>query len=297
MKVIDISQFNGAVDFGSVDADGIIIRAGFRGYGRTAGLNKDKNFSTNLMGSLKNGFKTGVYFVTQAITEAEAREEALFVLDMVQDYSLELPIYIDSEDGNGGKGRADRGKLTRQQRTLILKKFCETITSYGYKAGVYASQSWFNEYLTISELSMYSIWVAKYSDTVPNIAYDGWQYTSKGKINGIKGNVDISTFSDMEQDVAEIPNEKLAQEVIDGMWGNGEDRKKRLTEAGYDYNAVQTIVNSMVKPSVEYYTVKKGDTLSGIAKKHNTTVHNLVQLNGISNPNKIYIGQRLKVRG
>ena len=144
---------------------------------------------------------------------------------------------------------------------------------------------------------MYSIWVAKYSDTVPNIAYDGWQYTSKGKINGIKGNVDISTFSDMEQDVAEIPNEKLAQEVIDGMWGNGEDRKKRLTEAGYDYNAVQTIVNSMVKPSVEYYTVKKGDTLSGIAKKHNTTVHNLVQLNGISNPNKIYIGQRLKVRG
>ena len=123
MKVIDISQFNGAVDFGSVDADGIIIRAGFRGYGRTAGLNKDKNFSANLMGSLKNGFKTGVYFVTQAITEAEAREEALFVLNMVQDYSLELPIYIDSEDGNGGKGRADRGKLTRQQRTLILKKY------------------------------------------------------------------------------------------------------------------------------------------------------------------------------
>ena len=308
MKVIDISQYNGAVDFGNLEADGVIIRAGFRGYGKTHGLNKDKSFDANLVGSLKNGFKTGVYFVTQAITESEAKEEALYVLKMVQDYSLELPIFIDSEDANGGKGRADHGKLSVAQRTAILKAFCETVESYGYKAGVYASQSWFNNYLKVDELRAYCIWCAKYSNTEPNIVCDGWQYTSTGRFNGVKGNVDISVFKDSEpindtiKDELTEPkktNYDIAEEVLNGKWGNGDERKRRLIEAGYDYDSIQAIVNSKVKPvtTPTYYTVKKGDTLSGIAKKHNTTVHQLVQANGISNPNKIYIGQRLKVRG
>ena len=306
MKVIDISQYNGAVDFGNLEADGVIIRAGFRGYGKTHGLNKDKSFDANLVGSLKNGFKTGVYFVTQATTESEAKEEALYVLKMVQDYSLELPIFIDSEDANGGKGRADHGKLSVAQRTAILKAFCETVESYGYKAGVYASQSWFNNYLKVDELRAYCIWCAKYSNTEPNIACDGWQYTSTGRVNGVKGNVDISVFKDSEtindtiKDELTEPkktNYDIAEEVINGKWGNGDERKRRLTEAGYDYDSIQAIVNSKVKPAVEYCTVKKGDTLSGIAKKYNTTVHQLVQNNGITNPNKIYVGQRLKVRG
>lgn len=308
MKVIDISQYNGAVDFGSLEADGVIIRAGFRGYGRTHGLCKDKSFDANLVGSLKNGFKTGVYFVTQATTETEAKEEALYVLKMVQDYSLELPIFIDSEDANGGKGRADHGKLTVAQRTAILKAFCETVESYGYKAGVYASQSWFNNYLKVDELRAYCIWCAKYSNTEPNIACDGWQYTSTGRVNGVKGNVDISVFKDAETIKDTIKDEltepkktnyDIAEEVLSGKWGNGDERKRRLTEAGYDYDSIQAIVNSKAKPvtAPTYYTVKKGDTLSGIAKKHNTTVHQLVQSNGIVNPNKIYVGQRLKVRG
>ena len=308
MKVIDISQYNGAVDFGNLEADGVIIRAGFRGYGKTHGLNKDKSFDANLVGNLKNGFKTGVYFVTQAITESEAKEEALYVLKMVQDYSLELPIFIDSEDANGGKGRADHGKLSVAQRTAILKAFCETVESYGYKAGVYASQSWFNNYLKVDELRTYCIWCAKYSNTEPNIACDGWQYTSTGRVNGVKGNVDISVFKDAEtikdtiRDELTEPkktNYDIAEEVINGKWDNGDERKRRLTEAGYDYDSIQAIVNSKVKPvtAPTYYTVKKGDTLSGIAKKCGTTVHQLVQANGISNPNKIYIGQRLKVRG
>ena len=310
MKVIDISQYNGAVDFGNLEADGVIIRAGFRGYGKTHGLNKDKSFDANLVGSLKNGFKTGVYFVTQAITESEAKEESLYVLKMVQDYSLELPIFIDSEDANGGKGRADHGKLSVAQRTAILKAFCETIESYGYKAGAYASQSWFNNYLKVDELRAYCIWCAKYSNTEPNIACDGWQYTSTGRVNGVKGNVDISVFNfekaiinDTIKDELTEPkknNYDIAEEVLSGKWGNGDERKKRLTEAGYDYNSVQAIVNVLkpaVKPAVEYYTVKKGDTLSGIAKKYGTTVHQLVQANRISNPNKIYVGQKLKVRG
>ena len=91
-------------------------------------------------------------------------------------------------------------------------------------------------------------------------------------------------------------NEEIAQEVINGQWGNGEDRKNRLANAGYDYNAIQKIVNQKLNgSSTTTYTVKAGDTLSGIASKYGTTYQELAQKNGISNPNKIYVGQVLKI--
>ena len=90
--------------------------------------------------------------------------------------------------------------------------------------------------------------------------------------------------------------DELAQEVIKGQWGNGQDRVNRLKAAGYDYNAVQNRVNEILGGKKEVtYTVKKGDTLTGIAKKYNTTVNSLVKKNGIKNPNKIYVGQVLKI--
>ena len=92
---------------------------------------------------------------------------------------------------------------------------------------------------------------------------------------------------------------ELAQEVLDGKWGNGQERYDRLTIAGYDYNAVQKEVNRLVKAkqtTKEYYTVKKGDTLSSIAKKYNTTVDKLVKLNNIKDKNKIYVDQKIRVR-
>lgn len=94
--------------------------------------------------------------------------------------------------------------------------------------------------------------------------------------------------------------DELAKEVINGLWGNGDERKQRLTAAGYNYSAVQARVNELVKGSseskAEYYTVKSGDTLSGIAKKYGTTCQKLAQMNGIKNPNIIYAGQKIRVR-
>lgn len=97
---------------------------------------------------------------------------------------------------------------------------------------------------------------------------------------------------------AKKSNEEIAKEVLAGQWGNGEDRKNRLTAAGYDYNAIQNVVNSMVQPKVQevYCTVKAGDTLSGIAARYGTTYQAIARLNGISNPNRIYAGQRLRVK-
>ena len=97
--------------------------------------------------------------------------------------------------------------------------------------------------------------------------------------------------------LAKKSNDEIAQEVIAGKWGNGEDRKNRLTQAGYDYNSIQNIVNQKLGASqAVYYTVRSGDTLSGIASKYGTTYQKLAQMNGISNPNKIYAGQRIRVK-
>ena len=95
-------------------------------------------------------------------------------------------------------------------------------------------------------------------------------------------------------------NNEIANEVIAGQWGNGQDRKNRLETAGYNYSEIQAIVNQKIskpsQPSVEYYTIKRGDTLSGIAARYGTTYQKLAQMNGIANPNKIYVGQKIRVR-
>ena len=102
---------------------------------------------------------------------------------------------------------------------------------------------------------------------------------------------------------AKKSNEDLATEVIRGDWGNGQDRKNRLTAAGYDYSAVQSIVNQRLSGastanncSAVYYTVQKGDTLWGIAQKYGTTYQEIARLSGIANPNLIYPGQRVRVK-
>lgn len=310
MRVIDISQFNGIIDFSQLpNVDGIIIRVGYRGYGVSGKLVTDKSFYTNIKNATERGFKVGVYFVTQAITYAEALAEAEYTLQAIAPYAVPLGIYWDTENGNNGKGRADHGKVTAAKRTSMAKAFCDSIIAEGYKAGIYASESWFKNDLVLEELQDYIIWVAKYSKTKPSIKYTGWQYTSSGNVDGIKTYVDISTFDNIfepiESVIDSVPvktNEEIADEVISGMWGDGDVRKGRLTSAGYDYKTIQAIVNSKLGSGVAqhtatYYTVKRGDTLSSIAKRYGVTVAYLTQLNGIKNPNKIQIGQKIKIGG
>ena len=104
----------------------------------------------------------------------------------------------------------------------------------------------------------------------------------------------------MNAKLAKKSNEEIAQEVIAGKWGNGDDRKQRLTRAGYNYTAIQAIVSKSMNANkaskAVYYTVKRGDTLSGIASKYGTTYQHLAQINGIANPNKIRAGQRIRVK-
>ncbi len=189
---IDVSKWNGDIDWDKVKDDGVefvMIRCGYRG-SVTGALVEDPNFLKNIRGATKAGLEVGVYFFTQAVNEVEAVEEASMVLALCDGYDLDYPIVIDSE-GAGGDGRAD--KLDIETRTKVLAAFCETIENEGKEAGVYASRSWYNANLEVKDLDKYRIWLAEYRSTpLYKGYYDMWQYTSKGKIDGIKGNVDLN---------------------------------------------------------------------------------------------------------
>lgn len=189
---IDVSKWNGEIDWDKVKNAGVefaIVRAGYRG-SVTGSLVIDPNFSTYMKGATASGVQVGVYFVTQAVNEVEAVEEASAVLSMIKEYDVDYPIFIDTE-GAGGNGRAD--VIDVDTRTLVCEAFCRTITNAGYKAGVYASRNWYNNNLKAERLEDYYIWMAEYRSTpLYQGYYNMWQYTSKGQIDGIKGNVDLN---------------------------------------------------------------------------------------------------------
>ncbi len=189
---IDVSKWNGEIDWDKVKNAGVefaIIRAGYRG-SVTGSLVVDPYFTANMRGAAVSGVPVGVYFFTQAVNEVEAVEEASAVLELIREYNLEYPVFIDTE-GAGGNGRADG--LDVDTRTLVCEAFCRTIANAGYTAGVYGSRNWYNNNLHAEQLEQYCIWLAEYR-SVPLYQgyYQMWQYTSKGSIDGIEGNVDMN---------------------------------------------------------------------------------------------------------
>ncbi len=189
---IDVSKWNGAIDWDRVKNAGVdfaIIRAGYRG-SVTGSLVVDPYFEVNMRGAAASGIPVGVYFFTQAVNEVEAVEEASAVIRLVRDYDLEYPIFIDTE-GAGGNGRADG--LDPETRTLVCEAFCRTVENAQYRGGVYASRNWYNNNLHTDRLGNYYIWLAEYrSAPLYQGYYQMWQYTSKGSVDGIAGNVDMN---------------------------------------------------------------------------------------------------------
>ncbi len=189
---IDVSKWNGDIDWDKVKNAGVefaIVRAGYRG-SVTGSLVQDPYFEANMKGTAAAGVPAGIYFFTQAVNEVEAVEEASMVLKLIKEYKLDYPIFIDTE-GAGGNGRADG--LDVETRTLVCEAFCRTIENAGYRAGVYGSRNWYNNRLETKRLENFCIWLAEYrSVPIYQGYYQMWQYTSKGKVSGIKGNVDMN---------------------------------------------------------------------------------------------------------
>ena len=188
---IDVSKWNKEIDWNKVKNAGVdfaIIRVGYRG-SSTGSLVIDPYFETNIRGAIAAGVKVGVYFFTQAVNEVEAVEEASMVIQLIKEFQLDYPVYIDTESA-GENGRANG--LDVETRTLVCDAFCRTIENAGYTAGVYACRSWLNTNLAAERLERYSIWLAEYrSAPIYQGYYQMWQYTSKGSIDGIEGAVDM----------------------------------------------------------------------------------------------------------
>lgn len=188
---IDVSKYQGNIDWGAVAASGInfaIIRVGYRGSSSGA-LIQDPYFKKNISGATKAGIKVGLYFFTQAVNEAEAVEEASMAMSLASGYKVTYPIFIDTESASNGRANG----LSKSARTAVVKAFCQTVRNGGYKAGVYASKSWYVNQLNASALNGYCIWVAQYNSSCTYSGkYDMWQYSSKGSVSGIKGNVDMN---------------------------------------------------------------------------------------------------------
>ena len=195
---IDVSMYQAystPIDWNKVKAAGIsyaIIRCGYRGWG-TGEIVADSYFKQNIEGALAAGLQVGVYFYTQAITEAEAKQEADFCKNAVKGYDITLPIYIDIESADP-KGRLDSSGLTKAEKTNICKAFANRVQSANYTGGVYANKTWLENYIDGTALAKkFAIWLAHYNTSTDYAGeFSMWQYSSRATINGIRGSVDVN---------------------------------------------------------------------------------------------------------
>ncbi len=190
---IDVSKYQGSIDWEKVAADGVefvFLRLGLRGY-ESGKLVEDETFQTNIQGALAHGIKVGVYFFSQAITEAEAVEEANFVLERIAPYQIDCPVVFDVE--KVGSSTARMNQLTPQERTNVTIAFLDTIEAAGYKSMFYHNMETALLLLELERLENYDKWFAYYGEELYYpYAYGVWQYSEKGNVNGISGEVDMN---------------------------------------------------------------------------------------------------------
>lgn len=185
LKGIDVSKHQGIIDWSKVKADFAIIRAGYGKYQSQA----DTQLKANMEGCKKHGIPVGVYWYSYATTVADAKLEAQACLAVIKPYKdqIVLPVFFDQEY------EKPIVALSNSARTEICKTFCELVKAAGYHPGIYASYDWFKNKLITKQLTGYPFWVAQYGS---KCGYTGdnlymWQYSSTGKVSGIKGNVDM----------------------------------------------------------------------------------------------------------
>ena len=292
-KGIDVSKHQDTIDWKKVKNDGVefaIIRIG---YGGSAPV-KDEKFEENYKNARANGLDVGVYIYSYADTLTDAKTEANAVINWLGGRDLELPVYFDIEDKK-------QSVLGNTLRTNIVKTFCDMIENAGYWAGIYANKSWLTSKLNMNELNAYTVWVAQWANTnTYKGPYAMWQYTSDGSVNGISGRVDMNyqvkelggkLGTSSGSTSSKKSNEVIANEVIAGKWGNGADRKNRLTSAGYNYDAIQDIVNQkMGATGTSYYKKYTGSSVSLVdalksigVDSSMTNRKKIAKANGISN--------------
>lgn len=178
-KGIDVSKYQGAINWSAVAADGYsfaFIKVG------SAKSGLDPYFAANMVGANAAGLKTGVYLYSYATTVEAAMAEAQFTLAAIAPFTVNMPVVFDLED-------AVHKSMTPEQLAALTVVFCTIIQSAGYYPMVYSSKNWLTQ--RIGPVP-FDVWAAQYADACeyPNPAF--WQFTSSGTVNGIQGRVDLN---------------------------------------------------------------------------------------------------------
>ena len=193
---MDVSAFQGQIDWEKVAASGIkyaMVRLGYRGYGKAGRMVVDEYAQTNLQGAKDAGLQVGAYFFSQAMSVKEADEEIAFMMEILGDFPLDMPIILDWEQITVEGSRT----IGMDARTLtdIQLHFCKTMTEMGYQPMIYFNWYQSTRLMYLHELEEYPFWLALYQDrmTYP-YRVEMWQYTDKGRVPGIQGDVDINVY-------------------------------------------------------------------------------------------------------
>lgn len=344
MYGIDISEHNGYIDLSPYVGKFVIIRCAW-------GTNEDKMWRRNVTECQRLGIPFGLYLYSYAISVEGAETEANFFLNLTAGLDIKVGNWYDMEDADGYK--ANHGAMDSDLISAMCRKFCSIVQAAGRYVGIYASQSWFGTW--IKDCDAYDKWVASWGNNDGNVNRDTsdmgtmLQYTSnQGRLDENIMYVDISTYDMSGNKPTPAPEPQpeptpaapegttleLVAKVMQGEFGNGDDRKNALgsrydevqgvidhiastsvsdladeviagkygdnsvreTVLGDRYNAVQAAVNERYQPNYDIYVVQAGDTLSAIADKFGTNHQKIAEDNNLENPNLIYPGQRLVIK-
>lgn len=310
-KGIDVSEWQGNIDFKKVKEDGIqivYIRAG-QGFSY-----EDSKFERNYKEAKKQGLKIGAYHYVTARNEEEAKQQATFFVSLVSNKKIDAKLAMDFEYFPD---------LSKSEINKISLAFIKEVEKLSGKDVIVYSDAYNANNTFEGEITNYPLWIAQYGVEEPqnngNWSYwEGFQYTDRGRVSGISGNVDKDKYTKdiLLSDNTEIPHvEKPNNTKEDRIkyrikWGD------TLSQIALEYNTtVRHLVdlNKIKNPNLIYagetliisynrinsnkttYQVKWGDTLSKIAQRYHTTVKHLVELNKIKNSNLIYAGEILLI--
>ena len=259
-KGIDVSKWQGSINWNEVKKTGIDFAIIREGWGKKSPTQTDKKFKENYEGAKSVGIPIGSYHYSYADSVDDAKREAEFCLENIHGLQFEYPIVLDIEDRT-------MLSLSNRQRTDIVKAFCGEIEKAGYYAMFYCNAHWLNNYLIKDELiQKYDLWLAQWNVDKPSCSCGIWQKSDRGSIDGINGNVDLNVAY---KDYANIMKTK-------GLNG---------------------FAPSNANKNYFEYTVKKGDTLWVIAQRYlgsGYKYREIRELNAL-NSDMIYAGQTLKI--
>ena len=276
---------------------------------------------------MEAGIPFGVYWFSYAYTPEMARREAEKCISVIREYKVQYPVCYDFEYDSVRYARQNGVRVTRTLATRLVEAFCGRVEELGYFAMYYSNLDYLERMFAPELRRKYALWYARYASAPGETGIGMWQYRDNGRVDGIRGNVDMDiAYKDFARVISEegLNHLKRPESTPDSATPEPNDVIRYVVKKGDTLSAIAkqhgvtlqrlTSYNHITDPdriypgevidiphgenvsAMRFYTVKPGDTLSGIAKKHQTTVKKLQQLNKIKDPDQIYPGQIIQIR-